>query len=236
MKQNVKDKNIFKPIDNTSRVEKLIYDIKTKILNKQLKPGDKLPTEMEMLKQLNVGRSTVREAITVLRAMGVVEIHRSKGTYISEAFNVKMFDPLFYSLMLSQDEIKFVKESSQWIDFSIISCVIRQNLIDKDQAVLTRRLAVLQESLKSDNIKNMINRDESFYSAIFKLSENPTLAQIAKNIHTITLEERNQMFQLMYQNHTMNVISESRSELLDIIINKKSDLLMKNILDDPTYH
>ncbi len=48
-----------------------------------LEPGDKLPNEMELSKELGVSRATLREAIQALTMQGVLEVHRGRGTFVS---------------------------------------------------------------------------------------------------------------------------------------------------------
>lgn len=48
------------------------------------KPGDRLPTEPEFAAELGVGRSSVREGIQALQAMGIVDVRHGRGTYLSE--------------------------------------------------------------------------------------------------------------------------------------------------------
>lgn len=59
------------------------------ILNKDLRPGDKLPNELVLTEQLNVSRSTVREAIKILRSQNVLEVRRGLGTFVSAMPGVK---------------------------------------------------------------------------------------------------------------------------------------------------
>ena len=49
----------------------------------RLRPGDKLPNEVELSVQLGVSRATLREAIRTLAARGVLEVRRGKGTFVS---------------------------------------------------------------------------------------------------------------------------------------------------------
>lgn len=46
-------------------------------------PGDKLPNEMELSRELGVSRATLREAIQALTMQGVLEVHRGRGTFVS---------------------------------------------------------------------------------------------------------------------------------------------------------
>lgn len=49
-----------------------------------LAPGDKLPNELELSQELGVSRTTLREAVRMLVAQGVLEVRRGKGTFVSE--------------------------------------------------------------------------------------------------------------------------------------------------------
>ena len=49
----------------------------------RLRPGDKLPNEVELSAQLGVSRATLREAIRDLTVQGVLEVRRGKGTFVS---------------------------------------------------------------------------------------------------------------------------------------------------------
>ena len=53
------------------------------VAEKRLKPGDKLPNEVELSAQLGVSRATLREAIRTLTAQGVLEVRRGRGTFVS---------------------------------------------------------------------------------------------------------------------------------------------------------
>ena len=55
--------------------------------------GDKLPTELELIKILGVGRSTVREAVKELVVMKLVEIRRGRGTYLLSLPQELLMDP-----------------------------------------------------------------------------------------------------------------------------------------------
>ena len=59
----------------------IIEEIKNIILVNNLLPGDTLPTENELTESLNVSKSSVREAIKILEAVGIVEIKRGAGLF-----------------------------------------------------------------------------------------------------------------------------------------------------------
>jgi GntR family transcriptional repressor for pyruvate dehydrogenase complex len=50
----------------------------------ELKPGDRLPPEAELARQLGAGRTSVREALQKLQTLGIVEVIRGRGAYVRE--------------------------------------------------------------------------------------------------------------------------------------------------------
>jgi len=66
----------------SSLSEKVVASLSEDIRRGALRPGDRLPTEVEMMKQLSVSRSVVREAISRLQAAKVVETRHGIGTFV----------------------------------------------------------------------------------------------------------------------------------------------------------
>lgn len=64
--------------------EQVAEQIRQIIIDKQLKIGDRLPSEFELAEQISVGRGTIREAVKLLVARNVLEIRRGIGTYVAD--------------------------------------------------------------------------------------------------------------------------------------------------------
>ena len=65
-----------------SILQTVINRLTDAIKNGELKPGDKMPPEIELAESLGVARSSVREAIKILSYLGVLESRRAEGTFI----------------------------------------------------------------------------------------------------------------------------------------------------------
>ena len=74
----------MKPIKRVPVVTQVVANMKELIAERDLKPGDKFPTEKEFSHMFGVGRSSIREALRVLQTKGVIEICPGKGAYITE--------------------------------------------------------------------------------------------------------------------------------------------------------
>ena len=76
---------MFKPIEQTPRYKLVERQIADLILCGRLAPGTKMPTERELVDELGVSRSTVREAMIVLEVTGFVDNSFGGGAVVSRA-------------------------------------------------------------------------------------------------------------------------------------------------------
>ena len=77
---------MFSPIKNTKVYEQVIDQIKEMINEGTLKKGDKLPSERDLAQQLNVGRTSIREAIRALEVIGLIDCKQGEGNYIKSNY------------------------------------------------------------------------------------------------------------------------------------------------------
>ena len=79
--------NIFDSIESENLSSVAVKQILNLIINKTLKPGDKIPTESELCKIMNISRGTLREALKSLENLGLNNVHCLEGR--SEARDVR---------------------------------------------------------------------------------------------------------------------------------------------------
>ena len=84
-------------------------------IEKRFTPGDQLPNENDLSQELGISRTTLREAIRILAAHGVLEIRRGKGTFVrqeAELYNAKDLNPLLSAKVDAKDlfEIRLIFE------------------------------------------------------------------------------------------------------------------------------
>ena len=98
---------MFNSIKHTRISDEIANQIKTLISEGRLKPGDRLPPERELIKQLGVSRPSLREALNSLVAMGFLEVKQAKRTYVKSVTSGMMQDPL--SLLIKADAQKILR-------------------------------------------------------------------------------------------------------------------------------
>jgi len=85
---------MFKQIKVRHISEEVFDQIKSAIVEGKLKPGEKLPTEREMMKELGVSRIPIREALKLLANMGFVDTRQGGGSYVRSLLADRVRDPL----------------------------------------------------------------------------------------------------------------------------------------------
>jgi len=86
---------ILEPIQKNVKIsQKIVEQIKDIIFSGKLQPGDRLPTEKELAERLNVSRPTLREALTVLEAIGLIEVRPREGSIIKSVVPQSIQEPI----------------------------------------------------------------------------------------------------------------------------------------------
>ena len=212
----------LKPINDTSVVQQVIDRLTDAMINKKLRPGDKLPPEMELATMLGVGRNSVREAIKVLTSFGVLETRRPEGTFVTSGFSDRMIEPLLYGIILDQtDSLNALKELRELIDVGILKLAI-QKATKKDIELLSERLIQLKEKLKTAEVEAIFEADDNFHEAISEAAHNSLSAKIAKLVRTLTSDIRVRTIRNMIDLGKINEMEHAHQVLFDMIEDKNA--------------
>ena len=74
----------IRPVVRSTLVRSVAARLVSLIAKGTFKPGDQLPSERQLAKKLEVGRSTMREALQSLALMNLVDIQPGRGTFVKE--------------------------------------------------------------------------------------------------------------------------------------------------------
>ena len=85
---------MFKQIKITRISEEIFDQIKLAIVEGNLRPGDKLPSERELAKELAVSRLPIREALKILEKAGFIRTRQGGGSYVRSLLADRVYEPL----------------------------------------------------------------------------------------------------------------------------------------------
>ena len=90
---------------SSQRIYQQIVDQITRMVQEgTLRPGDRLPPERQLAEEFGVSRSAVREALSALRMLGLVEARVGEGTFITQPPDERFISPLALVLTIEQSE------------------------------------------------------------------------------------------------------------------------------------
>lgn len=98
----------FKPVEKLKMADGIVSQIQERVFNGTYAPGDRIPPERELAKELNVNRNTLREALKKLEFMGLVKSRQGDGTVVLDYrkhAGVDVLGPLLLSEAISNEKL-----------------------------------------------------------------------------------------------------------------------------------
>ena len=180
----VKDKFAVKE-ERPSAVLMVIDKIKELLIQKRLSPGELIPSEGVLAESLKVGRGTIREALKILSAYGVVEIKRGAGTYVSSASNKRLFDSTLFQILVQEQDYGTLTQVREFLEEGIVKLVI-QFATEGDLASLEAAMAdFLAELAKAvPSVEEAGRLDIEYHRLLGKYTHNA----IIENIYAFVIE------------------------------------------------
>jgi len=187
---------LFTAAKRQSRVELVIDTFERLLIEKKLKPGDRIPNEFELTKSLSTSRGTLREAMKILASFGVVEIKPGDGTYVSQSMNKHLFDRLVFQLILSDADKTQLMELRELIEVGLVKLIV-ENATDEDLAEIEKRHLAMVERVEAHlaDPKELTRFDIAFHTALGKASRNQLVGRIYEftlDLFTPSMEETHQ--------------------------------------------
>ncbi len=99
----------LKPIKRKHLFEEIILAIEKYIQNENIKPGERLPSENEFSERFQVSKTVVREALSVLRANGIIEKRSGAGTFLKDP-NVNIISMKIASNLMDKAQLQQLME------------------------------------------------------------------------------------------------------------------------------
>ncbi|MFF1539608.1 FadR/GntR family transcriptional regulator [Microbacterium sp. NPDC058269] len=167
--------------------------IKQLILTRGLTPGDPLPTETELCDELDVSRSSVREAIRTLSTLDIVDVRHGHGTYVGPMSLDPMVEALVFRGVLSPEgslqALREVVEVRLALDLSMAERVVEAAQEDPDPE-LDALVADMVD--KAERGEHFLEEDRAFHTRLFGAIGNRLVGQLVGafwDVHTAVLPQ-----------------------------------------------
>lgn len=159
--------------------EKVAEQIKRQIVEGKLQPGEKLPSTREFSERFQVGRSTIREALSALKAMGLVESRQGEGSYVRSNMPEQVSMPDFESMQLSRETVLELLEARKSLEVSN-AAIAAEKRTEEDLETFEGILATMQENL--GNEAEGEKADMLFHLTLARATHNTIMVRLLETI------------------------------------------------------
>ncbi|WP_212003511.1 FadR/GntR family transcriptional regulator [Chitinophaga sp. HK235] len=167
-------------MDQTSKLSNRVINAIQKDISQGIyKPGQKIPTEPELMVQYAVGRSTIREAIKTLAMSGVLRVQQGSGTYVNESVQAESLDQ-----RLRRADFEEINQVRRMLDYEIVKLAAQHHtkagLADMKKFLEQRKKAILEQQYNA-----CMEADIAFHLSIAKASGNHVLADLYRSFTAV---------------------------------------------------
>lgn len=159
--------------------DEMADQIKQMILQGQLQTGDKLPSTKELSERFGVGRSTAREALSALKAMGLIEIRQGGGCRVISQVPTEVLLPEMASLRMNRTTLLELMEVRQSLEVSI-AAIAAKNRTEQDlhqlHLVLNEMVSAVGNDIEGERT------DVSFHVMLVQATHNAIMERTCQSI------------------------------------------------------
>jgi DNA-binding FadR family transcriptional regulator len=176
--------NGIRPIETVSLVPEVHARLQEYILENNLQPGDRLPSEAWLAAQMGVGRPLMREVLRGLEAVGLIETRKGVGRFV-RAFEVESYLGHFTADFLVRSfSMKDLAETRCLLEIAAVSGAVEQ-LTDEDCEQILVYLAAMRESFEAGVTDT--DADIGMHRVIMSRADNTIIAALLDAVYSLTI-------------------------------------------------
>jgi GntR family transcriptional regulator, transcriptional repressor for pyruvate dehydrogenase complex len=181
------------PLEDGNKVEQLITVLQDRIIDGDLKPGTPLPAERSLAAQLNVSRFSLREALRVAQAKGLIEITRGRAPRVAQVSSAAVADLMGIHLRRSENIFLELVEARQALECNIARFAA---LRAEPSHIDAMRQAVEDLKNNQNNLAICIEKDIAFHNILIKASGNRVFEIMLSPLATALRKSRKKTMQV----------------------------------------
>lgn len=178
--------------DPRSVYHRVVDEIKTRIFEGRLKPGDRLPAERELAEMLGVSRTSVREALKMLAAEGLVKIKHGQGAFIAEQDPDVYLQQFAKRIFVNPKTIKDLFEIRKTLEPAAAAWAAERGT-ERELEELAGLIRQTQENLQnmpSGRLPLLARHDSQFHYNLAKATGNTVLVRIVESLMDLLADVR----------------------------------------------
>lgn len=219
----------LRPIKTKKIYEEIVDQIRELIIEGYLKPGDKLPAERDLVESFKVSRTSIREALSALEMMGLLEVRTGEGTFITQIKAESMLSSLAWALYLDKGSVLEMLEVRRMIEVQAVGYAAERAAI-REINELDRTLEIMKNNLNNSEIVSE-KADLNFHYTIAVATHNKITIRlmdtISDNLQHLIRATRSKLYEGKY---TPELLYQEHVTIFDAIKNKDVERARKQML------
>jgi len=205
----------LRPIERQKAYEAVLDQIRELILNGTWKPGRRIPPERELIEMLSVGRSSIREALRILEAMGFIESRPGDGSYIKCDIDIPTHLFSMKNLMQKEDYFLAMMEARELIE-SQIAYLAAERATEKD---IKRLEDIVEKQLEQiDTGENGMEENILFHLELAQVIGNEFLFELQQLFFKLSRDFITELFTISGRSH---ISLRQHNEIINAIKKRK---------------
>lgn len=172
------------PISRSKLAETVAKQLLEEIASKDLRPGTKMPSERELMNALNVGRSTIREAVNGLAMIGVLDIRHGQGAFVANA-DAGVLAPRGIAAALSRGVTRDLFEARRLVEIHVAGLAAERRT-DSDLQELAECLAEHERAIATGD--PAVEPSVHFHVRIGEAAHSEVLCSFVRSFATLMTE------------------------------------------------
>lgn len=185
----------FKPIKPKKMSTQIAEQIRSSILTAAFSPGEKLPPERELAELFGVSRPSVREALNILAAAGLVESHQGGGTIVKSLVEMSAGNPLSEMIKCERERALDVIEVRKSMEACTAYYAAERALPD-DLRKLEKIVAEMAENIARN--RPSIELDAHFHITVAQATHNVVWLHLMQSIFDAMKEFQRGVWRAVY--------------------------------------
>jgi DNA-binding FadR family transcriptional regulator len=212
-----KDSELFKlhPIVSLTMADQVENQLREYILKRAVRPGDSIPKETELAEALGVSRNVVREALSRLRMLGMIESKKRRGMILTQPDVMKGLERILHPTILDINIRKQLFELRLVLEVGLGDLLFAR----KNETHLKMLDAIVERERRANTQIERIRCEVDFHSTLYEMAGNDTL----KRFQTILMPVFEYVVEYESKLQHTSVGSVTHADLVRILYDNNAD-------------
>lgn len=183
-----------------------------------LRPGDRLDSVESLAKSFHVGRSAIREALSALRAMGLLEMRQGEGTFVKQFDPSRFSVPVSVAFLMKQEDIKELLEVRKILEVGAVESAAA-HYTKEDIESMQQALLAMEKAKGNGDLGE--KADLEFHLAIAHATHNQMLINLMNSVSEIMMETMRETRRLwLHSEQKTTTLLEEHRNIMEAIQNR----------------